>query len=55
MAVSGGGFPSPVPGIISMLAMTSGSLACDTASRRRSSGTAKSNCGASVTIAALYP
>ena len=45
MPISGGGLPSPVPGMTSRSATTSGSLTCDTASRSRSSGTANSNSG----------
>ncbi len=55
MPNSGGGLPSPVPGMSVTSASTSGSRACCTASRRRSSGTAKSKSGSSFTGAALYP
>ena len=46
---SGGGLPSPVPGITAKSATTLVSLTWATASCRRSSGTAKSNNGASGT------
>ncbi len=52
--MSAGGLPSPVPGMISRSATTSASLTWETASRRRSSGTAKSNSGSSVTGWGLY-
>src|SRR6516162_10173600 len=53
MPTSGGGLPSPVPGMTATSATTSGSLTCVTASRKRSSGTAKSNSGSLGTEAGL--
>ena len=53
--MSGGGLPSPVPGMTARSATTSGSLTCATASCSRSSGTAKSNSGSFATAGGLYP
>ncbi len=54
MPINAGGLPSPVPGMTARSATTSASLTWDTASRSRSSGTAKSNSGSSVTGWGLY-
>ena len=51
---SGGGLPSPVPGISAMSATTSGSRCRLTASFRSSSGTVKSNSAPSA-ITEPYP
>ena len=49
MPTRGGGFPSPVPGMTARSATTSGSFTLVTASRSKSSGTAKSKSGSLVT------
>ncbi len=53
--ISGGGLPSPVPGITSRAAMSPGFPLLATTSFSSSSGTAKSNSGASSMGCSHYP